>query len=147
MRQLDVNNGLLNDMLFKEVYMAQVMGFVDKEKLDHVCKLRKAIYGLKQAPQAWYLELFEFLVSFGFKKSVADSSLFIYCTCNVTLYFLVYVDDIIITDNNDVFNAAFVRHLADRFSLKGLGPLHHFLGVEVVSTAIGLFLSHSQICG
>lgn len=51
-----------------------------------------------------------------------------------------YVDDIIITGNNDAFTAAFVC----RFSLKDLGPLHHFLAVKVIPTTNGLFLSQSQ---
>lgn len=142
--QLDVYHAFLNGTLFEEVYMVQLAGFVNREVPDYVCKLRKAIYSLKQTQRAWYLELSAFLISFGFRKSVADSSLFVYCAHGVTLYFLVYVDDIILTGNNDAFIGAFIQHLADRFSLKDFGPLHHFLGVEVVSTSSGLFLSQNQ---
>lgn len=62
-----------------------------------VCKLRKALYGLKQAPRAWFHKLRDFLVIAHFAVSKADNSLFIHRSGSHLLYFLVYVDDIIIT--------------------------------------------------
>ncbi|GJV96906.1 retrovirus-related pol polyprotein from transposon RE1 [Tanacetum coccineum] len=83
-------------------------------------------------------------LSFGFRKSLADASLFIYNQDGVTVYFLVYVDDIILTGNNSKFMDDFVNKLATRFSIKDLGSLHQFLGVEVISTTSGLFLSQHR---
>lgn len=60
------------------------------------------------------------------------------------MYFFVYVDYIIVTGNNEAFTAGFISHLADRFALKDLEPLHHFLGVAVSPKADGMFLSQSQ---
>ena len=77
LRQLDVNNIFLKEHLTKEVYMAQPQGMCNVEYAHHVCRLRKAIYGLKQVPQAWYLELCTFLLSLGFVTSLADSYLFV----------------------------------------------------------------------
>lgn len=57
---------------------------------------------------------------------------------------MVYVDDIVLTGNNPTFLDKFVHTLAQRFSIKDLGPLHHFLGIEVISTASGLFLSQHR---
>ena len=76
--------------------MAQPHGMRNADYPHHVCQLPKAIYGLKQAPQAWYQELYTFLLSLGFVTSHVDSSLFVYSHGNVLLYFLVYVDDLII---------------------------------------------------
>ena len=100
LRQLDVNNAFLQGNLFENVYMSQPPGFVDQDHLTHICRLRKAIYGLKQAPRAWYQELHTFILSFGFKNSDANASLFVFNVDGHILYFLVYVDDIIIMGNN-----------------------------------------------
>ena len=87
----------------KNVFMAQPLGFVDFDHPSYVCKLHKAIYGLKQASQAWYHKLRQFLLAFGFKNSHSDTSLFVLHSNHHTLYLLVYVDDIILTSNNDAF--------------------------------------------
>ena len=100
MQQLDVNNVFLQGHLSEDVYIAQPPGFVDKDNPTHVCKLKKAICGLKQAPQTWYLELRQFLIESGFTNSHANTSLFILHSSDITIYLLVYVDDIIITSTN-----------------------------------------------
>ncbi|KAK0593680.1 hypothetical protein LWI29_016926 [Acer saccharum] len=100
LRQLDVNNAFLQGSLSDDVYMTQPLGFVDSTKPHHVCKLQKAIYGLRQAPRAWYNELRSFLLATGFVNSQCDTSLFILRRSGHTLYLLVYVDDIIITGSS-----------------------------------------------
>ncbi|CAH9112472.1 unnamed protein product [Cuscuta epithymum] len=142
--QLDVNNAFLHGTLTEEVYMVQPPGFRDPQFPTHVCKLRKALYGLKQAPRAWYIELCRFLISVGFQKSRADASLFIYSSHGTLIYFLVYVDDIVLTGNNAKAVEEFVRQLTHKFSVKDLGMLHHFLGIEVVPTPTGIFLTQRQ---
>lgn len=143
-RQLDVNNAFLHGTLHEEVFMEQPPGFIHPQYPSHVCKLKKSLYGLKQAPRAWYIELTTFLLSVGFRKSRADPSLFVYNHHNVLAYLLVYVDDFVLTGNNSSFLTQFVSTLSNRFSLKDLGPLHHFLGVEVIPTKSGLFLSQHR---
>ncbi|KHN17953.1 Retrovirus-related Pol polyprotein from transposon TNT 1-94 [Glycine soja] len=143
-RQLDVNNAFLQGTLKEEVFMIQPPGFVNKNFPDHVCRLKKALYGLKQAPRAWYTELRIFLFSLGFVNSTADASLFIYQKPEVTLYLLVYVDDIIMTGNSSAELSKLIATLAARFSLKDLGCLSYFLGVEVIPSAAGMFLSQRK---
>lgn len=133
-----------NGTLHEDVFMTQPPGFVDPCQPNHICKLKKTLYGLKQAPRAWYLELSCFLVRFGFKKSVVDASLFVYNMHGVMPCFLVYVDDIVLTGNNSIFLDKFVALLSNRFALKDLAPLHHFLGVEVLPISGGFFLSQSR---
>lgn len=144
LRQLDVNNAFLQGTLHEEVYMVQPPGYTHPQFPNHLCKLKKSIYGLKQAPRAWYTELTNFLTHCGFKKSLADPSLFIYNTNHIISYFLVYVDDIVLTGNNSSFLSQFISALSNKFSLKDLGMLHHFLGVEVIPTPSGLFLSQHR---
>ncbi|KAK2457784.1 putative mitochondrial protein [Trifolium repens] len=143
-RQLDVNNAFLQGTLNEEVYMDQPPGFVNKSFPDHVCRLKKALYGLKQAPRAWYMELRVFLLSIGFVNSTADASLFIQRTPSATLYLLVYVDDIIVTGSSSTELSGLIATLAARFSLKDLGYLNYFLGVEVIPSAAGMFLSQRK---
>ncbi|KAK0602806.1 hypothetical protein LWI29_037126 [Acer saccharum] len=124
--------------------MVQPPDFINSTKPQHVCKLRKAIYGLRQAPRAWYIELRTFLLAAGFINSKCDASLFISHRPGHTLYLLVYVDDIIVTGSSDSQVRDFITTLAHRFSLKDLGQLSFFLGVEAHSSPRGLYLSQRQ---
>lgn len=91
-----------------------------------------------------HLALKKFLLQFSFKNSAADTSLFIYNKHGVILIFLVYVDDIVLTRNSGKVLNTFVSQLDKQFSLKDLGDLHHFLGVELISLKSGLFLSQAK---
>ena len=123
LRQLDVNNAFLQGSLSEDVFMQQPPGFTHPQYPQHVCKLRKAIYGFRQAPRAWYTELSSFLTFVGLLNSKSDTLLFLRHHHGNTMYILVYVDDIIVTGNNPISIQAFIKLLAARFSLKDLGPL------------------------
>ena len=86
----------MNGNLDETVYMSQPPGF-DAPYKSLVCRLNKAIYGLKQTPRQWFDKLKTTLLQFGFCSSKVDPSLFIYQHNNHTVYILVYVDDNIIT--------------------------------------------------
>ena len=89
LRQLDVNTAFLQGHLEEEVFMTQPPGFVDKDNPTAVCKLHKAIYGLKQSPRAWYNELHQFLLQSGFKNSLRMllfSSTTVVVLCSVCWY-------------------------------------------------------------
>jgi histone deacetylase 1/2 len=77
LRQLDIQNAFLNGVLDEEVYMRQPPGFEDASNPGHLCRLVKAIYGIKQAPWAWHARLSSVLGKLGLKASAADTSLFI----------------------------------------------------------------------
>jgi hypothetical protein len=136
LRQLDINNAFLQGTLAEDVYMAQPLGFHDLDKPEFVCKLRKAIYGLKQAPHAWYHELYNFLNASGFSNSLVNTSLFIFHQHSHLIYLLVYVDNIIVTGDNEHAINQFIQRLAARFSLKDLGSLQYFMGIEIQSHPI-----------
>lgn len=144
LRQIDINNAFLQATLTEEVYMTQPPGFIDPDKPNHVCRLNKAIYGLKQAPRAWYDELKTFLLQLGFKNSVADTALFVLQQGNTLIYLLVYVDDIVVTGNDKTMVEKVLTSLANRFSLKDMGELSYFLGIEVVRSSNGLHLSQRK---
>jgi histone deacetylase 1/2 len=144
LRQLDVQNVFLHGVLEEEVYMRQPPGFEDASKPHYVCKLHKALYGLKQAPRAWYARLSTKLCDLGFKASKSDTSLFIYSKNGVTMFMLIYVDDIIVTSSSPEAVAALLRDLRTEFALKDLGNLSYFLGIEVTPTQGGILLKQEK---
>ena len=100
-QQIDIQNAFLHEKLSKDVFMIQPPGFQHPQFLNHVCKLQKAIYGLKQVPRAWFSRLSSQLITLGFHSSKSNTSLFIFRTPLFTVYVLIYVDDIIITGSSD----------------------------------------------
>ena len=129
LRQLDVHNAFLHDILEEEVYMHQPPGYADQAHPNYVCKLDKALYGLKQAPRAWYARLCKRLESLGFVSSKADTSLFYYNQGKYCIFVLVYVDDIIVASSSQDATEALLKDLQSEFALKDLGDLHYFLGI------------------
>jgi hypothetical protein len=95
--QLDVTNAFLHGTLTETIYCTQPVGFVDHAQPDLVCKLNKSLYGLNQAPRAWYSRFATFLCSRGFVEAKSDTSLFILRHGSDTVYILLYVDDIVLT--------------------------------------------------
>jgi len=96
-----------------------------------VCKLQKAICGLKQAPRSWFEKLGSTLELFGFHYTKSDNSLFVKFHNSYTIFILIYVDDIVITRSSASHIQALIQKLGSFFALKDLGHLHYFLGIEV----------------
>jgi histone deacetylase 1/2 len=145
LRQLDVQNAFLHGVLEEEVYMRQPPGYEDKSLPNYVCKLDKALYGLKQAPRAWYSRLSTKLQSLDFKPSRADTSLFFYNKGNISMFVLIYVDDIIVASSVPSATTALLSDLNKEFALKDLGDLHYFLGIEVNKASDGIVLSKKNM--
>lgn len=111
--------------------MSQPTRYVHPSFPDYVCKLNKAICGLKQAPRVWNTTLSTELLHLGFVNSRCDSSLFIFRNTEPIILFLVYVDDVIITGNNPAIIDTLMKSLDKKFALKSLGQLQYFLGIQV----------------
>jgi histone deacetylase 1/2 len=141
---LDVKNAFLHGVLEEEVYMRQPPGFESSATPNNICKLDKALYGLKQAPRAWYSRLSTKLQQLGFVPSKGDTSRFLYKKANIMIFVLIYVDDIIVTSSSDKAILALLHDLNVDFSLKDLGDLHFFLGIEVKKTQNGLLLTQEK---
>ncbi|KAG7559402.1 Ribonuclease H-like superfamily [Arabidopsis thaliana x Arabidopsis arenosa] len=142
--QMDVKNAFLQGELEEEVYMKPPSGLEDHNAPGKVFKLKKAIYGLKQSPRAWYHKLSTTLLDRGFKKSEADNTLFTLPSKEGIVVILVYVDDIIISGNDKVGIQETKAFLKSVFDIKDLGELKYFLGIEVCRSKEGLFLSQRK---
>ncbi|PKU60804.1 uncharacterized protein LOC110105680 [Dendrobium catenatum] len=123
--------------------MKQPKGFEDPSKPNHVCLLKKAIYGLRQAPRQWYTTFTSYLLQIGFNHSRADPSLLTLHREHIQLYLLVYVDDILLTGNNTKAMTDLVVQLKSKFAMKDLGPAYQFLGIKIESHPDKYFLSQS----
>jgi len=122
-------------------YMCQPPGFDNSQFPHHICKLKKAIYGRKQAPRAWFHRFSRFLLTHGFTCSPSDTSTFVYHHGSTTVILLLYVDDIILTGSSSTILHNFISVLSRQFAMKDLGDLHNFMGVQVTRTSTGIFLT------
>lgn len=124
--------------------MQQPPGFENQDK-SLVCKLQRSLYGLKQAPRAWFERLKAALLTYGFKSSRCDPSLFTFSSGHDKVYLLVYVDDIIVTCSSIPLIQKLVQKLHKDFALKQLGDLDYFLGIQVQRLQDGsLLLSQTK---
>lgn len=126
--QLDVNNAFLHGDLHEEVFMKVPEGLPNPGQ--QVCRLHKSFYGLKQASRQWFAKLVHALHQQDFQQSKHDYSLFIKRVDTDITIMVVYVDDILITGNNPSTITSLKEHLNTVFSIKDLGSLHYFLGME-----------------
>ncbi|KAI0523201.1 hypothetical protein KFK09_005595 [Dendrobium nobile] len=144
MHQLDVSNAFLHGDLPDDIYMRQPPGFVDPTNPTAVCKLHKSLYGLKQAPRQWFQKLTTFLQSQGFSFSRSDPSLLILHTGQLQVYILIYVDDFLVTGNDPIAIQTLLHQLQTQFALKQLGQISLFLGIQVIQSSTGYFLSQEH---
>ncbi|WKA06371.1 hypothetical protein VitviT2T_024274 [Vitis vinifera] len=140
LHQLDVNNAFLHGDLNEKVYMQLPPGFSTPND-PRVCKLKKSLYGLRQASRQWYSKLSSSLLKFGFSQAKSDSSLFIKQTSTSFIALLIYVDVVIIASNDLKEIDAVKKFLHESFTIKDLGELKYFLGIEVARSAKGIVLS------
>ncbi|KAI0502061.1 hypothetical protein KFK09_017006 [Dendrobium nobile] len=124
--------------------MRQPPGFTDPNQPNAVCKLHKSLYGLKQAPRQWFQKLTSFLQQLGFGFSRSDPSLLIFNQNGISIYLLIYVDDFLVTGNNDAAIRHLLTQLKQQFALKQLGDISLFLGIQVTRTKHGFFLSQAH---
>ncbi|GKC27909.1 retrovirus-related pol polyprotein from transposon TNT 1-94, partial [Tanacetum coccineum] len=110
--EMDVKIAFLNGELNEVVYVSQPKGFVDPDQPTHVYRLKKALYGLKHAPRAWYDKLSRFLISTEFSKEVVDPTLFTRKIGKHILLVQIYVDDIIFASTNPKSCETFAKEMS-----------------------------------
>eukprot|EP00253_Pinus_taeda_P002775 PITA_02775 len=141
---MDVKSAFLNGDLEEEVYIEQPDGFILGNDPNLVCRLKKALYDLKQAPRAWYYRLDKYLHQQGFSKGSADINLYIKIENNKLLILVLYVDDIIFGSNEEAMSQSFALVMQKEFEISLLGELTYFLGLQIQQNEGGIFLSQTK---
>ncbi|GJX89734.1 retrotransposon protein, putative, ty1-copia subclass [Tanacetum coccineum] len=131
LRKMDVKTAFLNGKLTEDMFMAQPEGFENEKYPKRVCKLQKAIYGLKQASRSWNLYFHEKLTQFGFSRSEDESCVYVKVSGNVVVFMVLYVDDILLI-GNDIPTLQSVKDWLGRcFAIKDLGDSAYILGIKI----------------
>ena len=121
--QMYVKTAFLHGDLEEEIYMEQPEGFLVKGKEDYVCKLKKSLYGLKQALRQWYLKFDSVMGERGYKRSSSDHCVYFQrFSGDDFIILLLYVDDILIVGKNVSKIAALKKQLSKSFAIKHLEP-------------------------
>ncbi|GJV88696.1 ribonuclease H-like domain-containing protein [Tanacetum coccineum] len=142
--QMDVKSAFLYGTIEEEVYVHQPPGFVDPAHPNKVCKVIKALYGLHQAPRAWYETLSSFLMENGFRRGTIDKTLFIKRKKSDIMLVQVYVDDIIFSSTKRSMCTEFEEYMHKRFQMSSMGELTFFLGLQVKQLTKGIFISQDK---
>ena len=143
--QLDVKSAFLHGELEEEVYVDQPLGYVRQGHENQVYKLKKALYGLKQASRAWYSRIEAFFTKECFLKCPYEHTLFIkYRGDTKILIVCLYVDDLIYVSNDRVMLNDLKKSMMIEFDMIDLGLIHYFLGIEVLQSSAGVFISKKK---
>ncbi|GKA91603.1 putative ribonuclease H-like domain-containing protein, partial [Tanacetum coccineum] len=142
--QMDVKSAFLYGQIEEEVYVCQPPGFEDPDHPDKVYKVVKALYGLHQAPRAWYDTLATYLLSNGFQRGQIDQTLFIKSQKGHILLVQIYVDDIIFGSTKKELCDEFEKLMKDKFQMSSMGELTFFLGLQVQQRKKGIFISQDK---
>ncbi|GJW98470.1 retrovirus-related pol polyprotein from transposon TNT 1-94 [Tanacetum coccineum] len=141
---MDVKTTFLNGLLKEEVFVSQPDRFVDPSFSNHVYRLKKALYSLKQAPRAWYDKLSSFLIDHHFTKGIVDPTLCTIIHGDDILLVQIYVDEIIVGLTNLIFLNRFAKLIKDNFEMSMMGEMKFFLGLQVHKLPRGIFINQSQ---
>ncbi|GKA67222.1 putative ribonuclease H-like domain-containing protein [Tanacetum coccineum] len=142
--QMDVKSAFLYGKIKEEVYVCQPPGFEDPDFPDRVYKVEKALYGLHQAPRAWYETLSTYLLDNGFQRGKIDKTLFIRRDKGDILLVQVYVDDIIFGSTKKSLCTEFEKMMHKKFQMSSMGELTFFLGLQVKQKEDGIFISQDK---
>jgi hypothetical protein len=141
---MDVKSAFLNGPIKEEVYVEHPPGFESEGYPNHVYKLHKALYRLKQTPRAWYECLRDFLIENGFRIGKADPTLFTRKMGKNLFVCQIYVDDIIFSSTNKSFCDEFSKIMTDRFEMFMMEVLTFFLGFQIKQSKEGTFISQTK---
>ena len=138
-KHFDAKTAFLNGELEETIFMKLPEGYIGAGKKDLVCKLKKGIYGLKQAAKVWNDKINSLLKDYGFVQSTADPCLYVKNDKGDSIFLIIYVDDFLIAAKNIKKIDQTSDFLRGHFQLTDLGTLRHYLGIEIRRNSDGFF--------
>ena len=142
--QMDVKTAFLNGNLEECIYMVQPDGFISKGQEHMLCKLKRSLYGLKQASRSWNIRFDQAIKSFGFDQCPDESCVYKRRSGKVVVFLVLYVDDILLI-GNDVGELSAVKvWLSSQFEMKDLGEASYILGIKLMRDRKRRMLGLSQ---
>ncbi|PKI63085.1 hypothetical protein CRG98_016536 [Punica granatum] len=124
---MDVKTAFLNGKLLEDVYMTQPEGFVDAQSTGKVCEVQLSIYGLKQASKSWNLRFDDVIKEFSFIKNKDEPCVYKKVSGSAVIFLVLYVDDILLIENDIPFLQSVNTWLGRCFSKKDLGEATYVL--------------------
>ena len=131
LHRMDVKTAFLNGDLNEEVYMMQPEGFVANDSGTLVCRLKKSIYGLKQASRQWYLKFHSVVASYDFVENKVDQCIYCKVSGRKFIFLILYLDDILLASSDLGLLFETKRMLSKNFDMKDLGEASFVLGIEI----------------
>jgi len=141
---MDMKSAFLNGVLMEEVYIEKPLGYEKKGQKHKVCRLKKSLYGVKQAPRAWYSRIDSYLLENGFDKCEGEPTIYIKEKDGKILIVVLYVDDFIFRSNDYCLIVSFKTVMKEEFEITDMGLLRYFLGIEVDQNENGIFISQEK---
>ena len=129
--QMDVKTKFLHGDLEEEIYMKKPKVYAVKGKRELICKLKNSLYGLKQSPRMWYQKFDTYMLGLGFTRNKEDHYVYSKLIGDHLLYFVLYVDDMLLIGNNKEIIQDVKTHLSSKFDMKDLGAANLSLGMEI----------------
>jgi hypothetical protein len=137
---MDVVTAFLNGLLKEEIFMEILEGFPSHGDSTKVCKMKRVLYGLNQAPKSWYGRIDTWFVSQGFSRSEDDPNMYFTLKDGKQVIILLYVDDLLTTGDNQQEIQRIQAELQREFEMSDLGLSRNYLGVELEYHPDRLFL-------
>ena len=129
LHRMDVKTAFLNGDIDETIYMVQPENFVSGDTKMMVCKLKKSIYGLKQASRQCYYKFHQVIISSGFEMNMVDDCTYHKFSGSKHIYLVLYVDDILLATNDIGMLHETKRFLSKKFEMKDLGDASSMLGI------------------
>ena len=131
LHHMDVKTPFLNGDIDETIYMVQQKNFVSGDVKQMVSKLKKSIYGLKQASRQWYYKFHQVVISFGFEMNLADGCIYDKFSGSKYIILVLYVHDILLATNDIGLLHETNRFLSKQFEMKDFGDASFVLGIQI----------------